>query len=108
VRRVTPIIFKFTHVQSVNDDAVDRACNLLFNLARKRMELDNKSTEEYSNVNGRSRSLFNTGGGCQKDEGRADYCLQNVPIQKDSSDKVWWGMENQSEKIDRITKTERK
>lgn len=108
MRKIAPIVFKFTYVENLNTDGIEHAYNRLFELARRRMELDNKSTEEYSGVNGRNGNISDAGGSSKKVEGGTDYCLQNVSIQKDSGDKVWWGMENQSEKVDCITKSERK
>ena len=99
---------KFVYIDNLNSLGVERAYNRIFELARKKMELDNKSTKEYIDTYGGNRNIFDTGGSCQKDEGGANYCLPNVQSQEDPSNKVWRSVEDQSKEIDSVIKKERR
>lgn len=107
MRRVVPPDFKFVYEKSGDGSGAERVYNRIFELARKKMELDNKSTKEYIDTYGGNRNIFDTGGSSQKNESGADYCLQNVSISEDTSGKVWGSMEDKSKGIDSIIKKER-
>lgn len=108
MRKIAPILFKFVYSENLNSVGVERAYNRIFELARKRMELDNKSTKEYIDTYGGNRNIFDTGGSSQKDESGADYGLPNVQSWKNTSDKVWRSMEDQSKETDSVIKKERR
>jgi len=106
MRRIAPMLFKFVYDEPVNSAGVYSAYNRIFELARKRMELDNKSIGEYSSNHGRDGNVFNTRGRSQKDEGEVDHCLQNVPGGENTSNKVWRDLENKSKEVGGVTKKE--
>lgn len=108
MRKIAPILLKFVYIENSNSVGVERAYNRIFELARKRMELDNKSTKEYIDTYGGNRKIFDTGRSSQKDESGANYCLSNVQSREDTGDKVWRSVEDQSEETDSVIKNERR
>lgn len=108
MRKIAPILFKFVYDESLNSMGVNNAYNRIFELARKKMELDNKSTKEYSEKYGRDGDVLNTGGSSEENEGKVDYCLQNVSGRESASDKVWRSLENKSKETLEVIKGERR
>lgn len=108
MRKIAPISFKFVYEEPVNSVGVNNAYDRIFELARKRMELDNKSIKEYSEKYGRDGDILNTGGSSGENEGKVDYCLQNVPGRESTSDKVWRSLEDKPKETGEVIKSERR
>lgn len=105
MRKVTALKVEYTYADTEDSEArLDRFYCWLINkaidnLLKKQKVLDRSSTQKYTEDNGQSRGIPDTGGSSKDTQGKKDNNLQNGQKGQVTGHKVWQGLENKQQKI---------
>lgn len=100
MRKIVALKIEYTYANTPDSEArLDRFYNWLINkaidnLLEKQKAIDNNSTQKYTESNGLSRGISNTGRSSQDTQGKEDHYLQNVQSRQTASSEIWQGLEN--------------
>lgn len=106
MRKIAALKIEYTYADTPDSEArQDRFYKWLINkaidnLLKKKQAIDNNSTQKYTESNGLSRRISDTGRSSQDTQGKEDHHLQNVQSRQTASSEIWQGLESKCQKVD--------